>query len=518
VSPFRRTLRPGVGASLHGVKGPRWWRRLRALVVVVAWAARRVCRCVRFAVRHPLIALCGLLAASSGLAVAQWGIAPVGIPTAIVAGVVCLAAGAWWERDPESFHRRALGPVRSGWRRFWTYRRYWQPACATTGLTISRDGHEALPALGRVRAGEHFDVVRARMLPGHTVEAWAKAGEQMAQTFGVEAVRAYPVRGQVRQVELRCRVNDPLRATVAPLPPIGEVDLAAVPVGIREDGKPLRCRVNDPLRATVAPLPPIGEVDLAAVPVGIREDGKPLLLPANRHLLVAGQTGSGKSSCMWALVAGVAPAIQAGLLRIVALDPKRQELSAGAPLWHGHCRRGGEEAVRFLEHAVKLMEERQDELGTRDHTATVKYPQYVILVDEVAALTAWIRDAKLKARATEALGLLLSQGRAAGFIVWQATQLPQKEILDVARDLTPMRVALRTAEANHVDMILGQGARSRGALADQIDPRTPGVCYVLEDGATEPARGRIAHVTDAEIERVAARYAPGLRAVAAVAS
>jgi DNA segregation ATPase FtsK/SpoIIIE, S-DNA-T family len=264
--------------------------------------------------------------------------------------------------------------------------------------------------------------------------------------------------------------------------------------------------VKDPLRQEVPAIDHVGEVNLSAIPVGRREDGGVLTLPANKHLLFAGETGAGKSSAMWAMVSGVAPAVQAGLLRIRALDPKRQELVAGQALWDGYCRQGGEEAVRFLEHAVRLMEQRQDELGSRDHTPSVKHPTYVIVVDEVAALTAWLRDPKVKARASTALGLLLSQGRAAGFFVWAATQLPQKEVLDVVRDLTPRRVSLRTAEPNHADMILGQGARARGALADQISAETPGVCYVAVDGQPEPVRARIAHVTDAEIARVAARY------------
>jgi S-DNA-T family DNA segregation ATPase FtsK/SpoIIIE len=50
-----------------------------------------------------------------------------------------------------------------------------------------------------------------------------------------------------------------------------------------------------------------------------------------------------------------------------------------------------------------------------------------------------------------------------------------------------------------VNLVLGPGARNRGALCDQIPDTLPGVGYVAVDGIAEPVRVRFSHVTDANI-------------------
>jgi hypothetical protein len=50
----------------------------------------------------------------------------------------------------------------------------------------------------------------------------------------------------------------------------------------------------------------------------------------------------------------------------------------------------------------------------------------------------------------------------AGFV-----QEPSKDIVEV-RELFTTRVCLGVTAASHVDMVLGEGARDRGALADEI--------------------------------------------------
>ena len=64
------------------------------------------------------------------------------------------------------------------------------------------------------------------------------------------------------------------------------------------------------------------------------------------------------------------------------------------------------------------------------------------------------------------------------------------------------RIALRLDESDQVDMVLGDGARDRSALADQIspDPWTgAGVGYVRLEATPDPVRVRAAYVTDADI-------------------
>ena len=55
-------------------------------------------------------------------------------------------------------------------------------------------------------------------------------------------------------------------------------------------------------------------------------------------------------------------------------------------------------------------------------------------------------------------------------------------------------------------MVLGDGARDRGAVCDRIDENQPGVGYVVLDGVREPVRVRSAHVTDDDVRAMAAAY------------
>lgn len=86
-----------------------------------------------------------------------------------------------------------------------------------------------------------------------------------------------------------------------------------------------------------------------------------------------------------------------------------------------------------------------------------------------------------------------------------ALQDPRKDVLPF-RDLFPTRVALRLTEPEQVAMVLGDGARDRGALCDRIDEGRPGVGYVVLDGVREPVRVRSAHVADDDVRAMAATY------------
>ncbi len=377
------------------------------------------------------------------------------------------------------------------------YRRCWEPATVTARLSLTSDGPARLPQLLRVTCTGSVDVVRVRMLPGQTVTDWVEAGPRLAQTFGVLDVRARSVLGRVHEVDLWCLRSDPLTAPV-PVP------------GIARDG---------------------AGIDLEAVPVGRREDGGTFTLRVlYTHLLVAGETGAGKGSVIWALLCGLAPAIQQGRVQVWAIDPKGgMELAFGAPLFtcflYGGPNDGGEASTsssgpvawqestaELLEDAVRLMQARATRCRgvVRKHTPTLDEPLVLVVVDEIASLTAYVTDNAVKKRLAAALSLLLSQGRAVGVSVVAATQDARKEVLGM-RDLFPTRVALRAAEAEQADMVLGHGARNRGARTDAISPSTPGVGYVALDGEPEPVRVRFAHVTDPHIAAVVARY--GARAV-----
>ena len=136
-----------------------------------------------------------------------------------------------------------------------------------------------------------------------------------------------------------------------------------------------------------------------------------------------------------------------------------------------------------------MMRARQDPLRgvTRLHDPSTYELLIVLVVDELAALTAWTIDREAKRRIAAALGLLLSQGRAVRLVVVGAVQDPRKEVLTV-RGLFPTRIALRLSEAEQVNLVLGPGARNRGALCDQISDRLPErrLCRRPRDRRTRP--------------------------------
>jgi S-DNA-T family DNA segregation ATPase FtsK/SpoIIIE len=257
--------------------------------------------------------------------------------------------------------------------------------------------------------------------------------------------------------------------------------------------------------------------DLRALPVGLREDGHPLTVGLlGRHTLVAGVTGAGKGSVLQSIVRATAPLIRSGVVQLYGIDPKGgMELgAAGAEaLYTRLVRDNPEEQAELLDHLVAVMRERARRFAgvTRLHTPSTEDPLIALVIDELAALTSYRPKTKdgreLYGRIDMAINLLLSQGRAVGVIVIAALQDPRKEVLP-SRDLFPTRIALRLIEAEATDMVLGPGARDRGADCSRIDPRTPGVAWLWCDGESEPTRARFSFPTDDDIGDLAATYAP----------
>lgn len=458
MSLTRRSLDSPEAPGLH-LRGPVVRLSLTAWAVggLLAVAARLV----RWTVTHPRTV--ALLVA----AVALWRVGRAD-GWGWVAGPLLEALSGlvvWRVASPPSFTRRVALPARAWWRRTTTYRRDWQPAMVTARLDLG----ERLPRLGRVRSTRQTDTVRIRMLPGQTVADYAAAAPRLRQTFGLLDVRPRAVPGDPHGVELLCLVDDPL---VAPVP------LA----------------------------PPAEVVDLTAVPVGRTEDGRTLALPIlGSHWLVAGETGAGKGSVLWSLILGLAPAVRAGLVRLWVIDPKGgMELAAGAPLFDRFVYGGTEQYADLLDEAVAGLRARAGRLRglTRKHEPTPEEPLVVVIVDELASLTAYVDDAALRRRIANSLSLLLSQGRAPGVAVVAATQDARKEVVGM-RDLFPARVALRTAEPGQADLILGRGARDRGARTDGIPDSSPGVAFVVLDDAPEPVRVRFGYADDAAIREAA---------------
>ncbi|MBB2908767.1 DNA segregation ATPase FtsK/SpoIIIE-like protein [Streptosporangium becharense] len=228
------------------------------------------------------------------------------------------------------------------------------------------------------------------------------------------------------------------------------------------------------------------------------------------HVLVAGATGAGKGSILWSTIRGLLPAVRAGLVEVWALDPKRMELSFGRDLFGDRYAATPGACADLLEAAVAVMQDRADRFAglQRTHTPTTEDPFVLVVVDEVAFLTAYQSDKGLKLRISAALATLTTQGRAVGVGVLAALQDPRKDVLSI-RNLFPDKIALRLDESEQVDMVLGDGARDRGALADHISPipaQGAGVAYVRLETSPDPIRVRAAYVSDADIRDMVAVF------------
>jgi DNA segregation ATPase FtsK/SpoIIIE, S-DNA-T family len=208
------------------------------------------------------------------------------------------------------------------------------------------------------------------------------------------------------------------------------------------------------------------------------------------------------------------PAMLAGLVRVWAADPKLMELAYGRAIFdrYGRYAATPEVIVAMLEDAVEQMQARAAVFAgrRREHIPTAEHPFIVVVVDEVAFLTAYLSDRAIRDRIKAALATLTTQGRAVGYSVVAALQDPRKEVMSI-RNLFPDRIAMRLDEPEQVDMVLGDGASDRGATADLIstDPAAgAGVAYVRLATDPDPVRVRAAWVTDADIRAMVTQYAP----------
>ena len=266
---------------------------------------------------------------------------------------------------------------------------------------------------------------------------------------------------------------------------------------------------GDPLAKVVKPLPVPAVPDFTALAVGRQEDNDayPLRL-FGTQVLIVGATGAGKGSVIWSLVRSLASGVGTGLVQLWGLDPKGgMELGIGAPMFTRFACKDYTAMCELIEEAASVARERAGKLRgkARQHTPTSAEPLIVVVVDELANLTAYLTDRQLKERIKAALSIVLSQGRAVGVHVVAAIQDPRKEVLPF-RDLFPTRIGLRLSEPAQVDLVLGEGMRDRGALCDRIPHNLPGVAYVVLDGNPTPMRVRFSYLSDDEIRDMAQTY------------
>jgi DNA segregation ATPase FtsK/SpoIIIE, S-DNA-T family len=432
-------------------------------LILLAWLARLLFRLARLACRHPITTL-----AVAVLAFLWFTITWIGI--AALVGWAVLVLVIWRCYWPSGFARWVRTPARSTWRG-WVYRRRWPAVMTIADLALVYRGRIILPVLVKVTSTRYVDRVAVRLVSGQCVADFAGRADNLAHGF-----RA-----------MLCRVRSARSGAVV-----------------------LEFVRRDALAAIIPALPIPDQPDLTALPVGRREDGLPWLVRLHgTHVLLAGATGAGKASLLWGLVRALFPLMRQGLVRVLAADPKLMELAYGRIIFdtYGAYAADPVAVAVMLDQAVADMQRRAARFAghQRDHTPTAEHPFTVVLVDEVAFLTAYQPDRKLRERIMNALATLTTQGRAVGYAVVAALQDPRKDVLTI-RNLFPDRIAMRLDEPEQVDMVLGDGARDRGAACELIstDPATgAGVAYIRVEADPDPVRVRAGWVTDTDIRAMA---------------
>lgn len=383
-----------------------------------------------------------------------------------------LAAGAfvslstWKAAHPDSFGKTVGTWARTWWHRWWIYRRLWTQVFTRCDLTVQAGPEVHLPRLRRVTSTPYWDHIVVEMQIGQALLPFLQRADELRIAFKAERIVVKEAKPRLLDMALMRR--DPLLDTVP----------------------------ATPIPATVQ------AIDWRRVPVGIDEFGRPYtvsLLGGNTSC--AGTMGAGKAGLEWNILRGIAPAIAAGLVRPVGIDPKAKELrQARAMFAPGDYAVTDEEVLVLLTRLAEEMAAANNldgDSGERDFTPRKGRPLTLILIDELAPLLKyWPR--RIRDKIEDVLGLILTQGRAAGFIVIGLIQEPTKDVFGL-RDLFTRRIALRLPTESHTEAALVEHAVDYGAQCHQISESTPGVLFSLQDGARSTVRARLGHVRDADI-------------------
>jgi len=236
------------------------------------------------------------------------------------------------------------------------------------------------------------------------------------------------------------------------------------------------------------------------------------------HLLIAGQTGTGKSVCLNSIIVSMLMTRSPDEVRMLMVDPKQVEFSpyqriphlihpvvndmqkaAGAFSWMVNqmedrfelFKRAG---VRNLAEYNKLSEDdlrrRMDMIDADDEEweeVPKQLPYLVVIADEVADLIQAVKE-------VEAYIVRLAQkSRAAGIHLILATQKPTKDVFtSLIKTNLPARIAFRVSSRTDSMVILDRtGAEQLLGKGDMLFSQD-----------NEIVRGQGAYVTDEEIEAI----------------
>jgi S-DNA-T family DNA segregation ATPase FtsK/SpoIIIE len=248
-----------------------------------------------------------------------------------------------------------------------------------------------------------------------------------------------------------------------------------------------------------------------SVGLGMNISGWPVMLHLAElpHVLIAGATGAGKSSCINALVASLLMRTTPDQVRLILVDPKRVELGQYNDVPHLLTRviTNPKKAADALQWVVREMDVRYDLLadaevrdvegyyekydaGGLDAERFERFPYIVVVIDELNDLM------MVAGRAVEEAVVRIAQmARAVGIHLVIATQRPSVDVITgVIKANIPSRLAFSVASQTDSRVILDTvGAEKLVGLGDMI---------MVTAREPKPERVQGAWISEAEIHAV----------------